>query len=220
MFSISFGSLPALRVVAARPDDVAGLVAFGGYAEWDEAMRFCLHGGDGVPHDPVNRPVVYLNLVDAPDAVRAAWRAYVVETWGSVDMKQEAAWRAVADRIAAGLAAPHRELFLQGCGAVPGGTALVEAAIGAEDREWLDPRPHLGTIRCPVHLVHGRDDDVIPYTQSARIAEALPDAARAQVLLTGLYGHTGQAGVRLGVLFRELRSMLAILRAITESPGA
>lgn len=220
VFSISFGSLPALRLVAARPDEVAGLVVFGGYAEWDEAMRFCLHGGDGVPHDPVNRPVVYLNLVDAPEEVAAAWRAYVVETWGSEAMKAEAAWRAVAARIAEGLDARHRELFLQGCGAVPGGTALVEAAIDAADRGWLDPRPQLGTIRCPVHLVHGRDDDVIPYTQSERIAAALPEAARRKVLLTGLYGHTGQAGVGLGALLRELRSMLAIVRAIAESPDA
>ncbi len=213
VFSISFGSFPALRLAAARPGEIASLVVFGGFADWEETMRFCLNGAPGFPHDPLNRPVVFLNLLDAPDAVAHAWRAFVVETWGRPEMKADAAWRPVAERLAAALDPSHRLLFRQGCGLAPG-ARLIDDALESDRRPWLDPRPHLASLRSRVHLVHGRDDDVIPFTQSQRLAESIP---HARVLLTGLYDHTGQAKLRPGTLWRELRTMVAIVRALAAS---
>ena len=212
VLSISFGSLPALRLAASRTDDIASLLVFGGFADWQETVRFSLHGGDGVPYDPLNKPAVFLNTVAAPEPVRAAWMAYVRETWGREDAKQEVLWRGIAERIASGLGHGHRTLFLRGCGVLPGGPEWVAEALAETHHDWLDPRPHLSAIRCPVTIVHGRDDDVIPHTQAELLAAALP---HARVLLTGLFGHSGHAG---GSVLRELRTMVAILRAIASGP--
>ncbi len=216
VFSISFGSLPALRLAATRSPEMGALVVFGGYADWQDTVRFCLHGTPGRPHDPLNRPVVFLNTVSAPAAVEAAWRAFVHETWGDKAMKAEPAWTAVAERLGRPLEAPDRRLFLQGCGIEPGGPALVKAAL-TTDQSWLDPRPHLASITCPVHLVHGAEDDVIPYTEAERLARHLPPTAHPAVHITGLYGHGGGAGVRAGALLEELRTMTVVLNAIVRS---
>jgi pimeloyl-ACP methyl ester carboxylesterase len=230
VFSISFGSMPALRL-AADPDyadRVGGLVCFGGYADFRETIRFCLSGGEGLPHDPLNRPVVYINLIDHLDGVPddpaellAAWDRYVRATWGRIHMKEKRNYAPVAEKIAESLPEDQRELFLQGCDVVPGGEerGLEALARGAKDFEYLDPRPHFAAIHCPVFVVHGRDDDVIPFTQAEKIGAALPPAAGARVYLTGMYAHTGGTGLvsflqKAKAVPEELRSMVGILAAI------
>jgi pimeloyl-ACP methyl ester carboxylesterase len=236
VFSISFGSLPALWLAGHPPtrDRIGGLLVFGGYARWTETIRFCLTGQlDGAapgPRDPLNQPVVFMNLIDEldgappnPAPLLATWRRYVEATWGRDEMKRGDAHVEVARRMATELPASMRELFLIGCGAVPGGVELANAAL-ARSRErtgFLDPARHTAGIRCPVHLVHGVDDDVIPYQQSA-LAELLPAEARPQVHLTGLYGHTSRAGSGRGpaALARELATMGRILRAFVAAGRA
>lgn len=234
VFSISFGSLLALRLAGElRPDQVGALVLFGGYADWDATIRFCLTGeldaggaGDRPARDPLNQPVVFMNLIDAvmecagttadPAPLLAGWRRYVEATWGREEMKQGGRHREVARRMAIEIPAPLRALFLVGCGAEPGGYELVQAALARDTPAFLDPRPHLRGVRGPVFLVHGIDDDVIPYPQSARLAEALPPHVVRQVHLTGLYGHTRKASAGALVrsaplLYRELVTMARIL---------
>ncbi|MCB9546577.1 MAG: alpha/beta hydrolase [Myxococcales bacterium] len=220
--SISFGSLLALRVAAARPDQVGEVLVFGGYAEWDAAMRFSLTGGGGVPHDPLNHPVSFMNLVEHlpgapadPAPLLAAWRQYVEATWGRPEMKAPDAWPPVVRGIAETLPAPLQPLFLRGCGLAPGALGLVEEALRrAGGRDFLDARPYLADLQTRVHLVHGMDDDVIPYTQAALLEAALPPGVHAGTHITGLYGHTGHAARGPGALFKELGAMLHILRAL------
>ncbi len=225
VMSISFGSLPALSLAARRSDELAGVLVFGGYADVGDALRFCLHGAPGVPRDPLNAPVVFLNLLEhlpVEDAGRerlaGAWRRFVEATWGRPEMKAPDRWPAVARALAAELPAADRPLFLTTCGVEPGGAELLETALAAaRDRHaWLDPRPHLAAIRCPVHVVHGAEDDVIPWQHARRLYEALPPAARAGLHVTGLYDHTGHSGA---ASLREARTLLGILRAITATAG-
>lgn len=236
VFSISFGSLPALHLAAhaRRADRIGGLISFGGYADWESTIQFCLTGLiDGRAHgarDPLNQPVVFMNLIDAVGelagvaprdrpALLEAWRGYVEATWGRAEMKVAGRYQSVARVRSAALPASLRELYLIGCGAAPGGAALAARALAATPggSTFLDPRPHLGRIRCPVHLVHGIDDDVIPYVESQKLGAALAAHAPANVHLTGLYGHTSRAGDRAGrgavALGRELHTMTRILRA-------
>lgn len=221
IFSISFGSLPALRVAGARADRVGSVLVFGGYARWKAALRFSITGGDGVPHDPLNRPVVFMNLVDYlpgapadPTMLLTAWRRYVHATWGRPEMKVDGAWQAVAKDICDGLPPGLQRLFRLGCGLAPGALDVAEAALAAsgQTRAWLDPRPHLGAITCPVVVVHGADDDVIPHTEARVLYDALPARVRAGLFVSGLYGHTGKAGG--GTALRELRTMLGVLKAM------
>jgi pimeloyl-ACP methyl ester carboxylesterase len=225
IFSISFGSLLALRLAAspARAEQVGAAVIFGGYADWEATVHFCLTGEiDGRPHgrrDPLNQPVVFMNLIDAlpgapaePAPLLAAWRAYVEATWGRQEMKEGGRHAEVARAMAANVPETLRPLFLIGCGAEPGGHALCAAALAQAAPAFLDPRPHLGDLRCPVHVIHGVDDDVIPYPQAHALAAALPPHVPRSVHVTGMYGHTGRAGIGAApALARELYTMVRIL---------
>jgi pimeloyl-ACP methyl ester carboxylesterase len=231
-FSVSFGSMPALRLAAARSGDLASLIVFGGFADFRRTLRFALTGEGGRAHDPLNAPAVFINLVDylgVDEADRTtlccAWREQCKRTWGKEENKRPEVYRAVARELAAKLPPRLRDLFLLGARAHPAGDAeTVACALAALERagnafDWIDPRPHLAGIRCEVHLVHGRDDDVIPFEESEALARALPSDAPARRHLTGLYGHTRSAGVaalagHARAAAREVEALFGILSAI------
>jgi pimeloyl-ACP methyl ester carboxylesterase len=217
VFSISFGSLLAFALAAERPAAVDRLVVFGGYADFATTMRFCLTGEH---RDPLNQPVVMMNLLDhvAHDpaqrgALVAAWRRYVEATWGRPEMKARDRFVAIAEQLAPDVPAAVRELFLVGIGARPGAWELAEPALARFDSRALDPKPYLPRVRCRVDLVHGADDDVIPFQQSHELAARLV-AADVRVHITGMYGHTGASAARIRAIPKELSTMLRVLRAL------
>ena len=220
-FSISFGSLLALAAAAARPGAFERIVVFGGYADFHEAMEFCLTGAG---RDPLNQPVVLMNLLDhiaatpalharERPALIAAWRGYVERVWGRPEMKAPERYLAVAEELAPAVPAGVRELFLIGVGARPGAWELVKPALARADRRDLDPRPLLDRITGRVDLVHGTDDDVIPFQHAHALAAGLANAD-VRVHITGLYGHTGAGFGRLAALPRELATMFRVLFAL------
>ena len=222
VFSISFGSLLAFALAAARGDELAGLVIFGGYADFHETMKFCLTGqvasGRAANRDPLNQPVVLMNLLGDmrppcadPDAVSAGWRAYVERTWGRPEMKARERFTAIADELAPSVPEAVRELFHIGIGTRPGAEALAMDALTRFAADQLDPTPYLARVRGRVDLVHGVDDDVIPFEHSHALAEKLI-AADVHVHVTGLYGHTGAQTPKLSVLAAELATMARVLR--------
>jgi pimeloyl-ACP methyl ester carboxylesterase len=218
VFSISFGSLLAFALAAERGEQIARLVVFGGYADFHETMRYCLTG-DG--RDPLNQSVVLLNLLDhiAHDrthraALIAGWRQFVEATWGRPELKARERFVAIAEQLADHVPAAVRELFLVGVGARPGAWAIAEPALAAFDARELDPSPYLPRVIGRVELVHGADDDVIPFAQSHALASKLT-AAQVRVHITGMYGHTGTSSARLAALPRELATMLRVLRTLS-----
>lgn len=222
VFSISFGSLLAFALAAKHGAALDGVVVFGGYADFHETMRFCLEGevasGRRAVRDPLNQSVVLLNLLDHLEcadraAIAAAWRAYVERTWGRPEMKARERFTAVAEAMAPDVPASVRELFLVGVGARPGAAALARPALARFDARALDPSPYLAQIRGRVDLVHGTDDDVIPFEQSHALAARLT-RAEARVHITGMYGHTGASALRLGAAAQELATMLRVLRVL------
>jgi fermentation-respiration switch protein FrsA (DUF1100 family) len=72
--------------------------------------------------------------------------------------------------------------------------ALLDA-LSPETRELLEalsPARHLGRVRARLLVVHGKDDPAIPFTESLRLAAAVPD--RSRLVLVELIGHVeGQA---------------------------
>ena len=224
VFSISFGSLLAFALAAERPELADRLVIFGGYADFAETLRFCVTGrvasGREATRDPLNQPVVLLNLLagipHAPEhraALEAGWRTYIERVWGRPEMKTDGRYQAIAHELAPSVPAPVRELFLVGIGAQPGAWELAEAALPHVDVSALDPRPHLARIRGRVELVHGADDDVIPFEHAHLLAQRLPEAD-PRVHVTGLYGHTGASFGKLLALPRELATMIRVLRIL------
>ncbi len=241
LFSISFGSLLALRLAASpkHRDAVGGVVIFGGYADWEETARFILTGeiADGVrlPFDPLSAPAVLVNLLEDipgapadPQKLVDLWLRFADSTWRDPAAKIGDRYRDIARAMADELPPEQRELFLVGCGAEPGAWELCRPACERRRREgtFLDPLPHLDGLRCPVHIIHGVDDDVIPYVQAKKLANAMPGHVRTGVHITGLYGHTESTGDAKSA-FRallsalgETRTSLASLRAMVGAATA
>ena len=223
VFSISFGSLPTLRLAAnpAFADVLGGVVLYGGYGDFVATMRFAL-GADGRPRDLLNPPAIFINLgremdgAPPTDALEIAWRDFTLRTWERPEMKDPSRMRVVVDELAQRFTGAEREFFLLGCGIGDGGLARAEAAIAkvAARYHYLDPRPHLTRVRCPVTIVHGVDDDVIPHEQATLIRAALQPHTRVQMYLTGLYGHTGAAKPGPRALAKEAAALLGMMRAL------
>ncbi|MBS2011636.1 MAG: hypothetical protein JST00_01885 [Deltaproteobacteria bacterium] len=228
VFSISFGSRPAIELCASeRGARATSLVLFGGFCDFDATVRFAITGRAthegrtiAIDHDPLNAPVVHLNLLEAHDAsldkgaLAIAMRRMVHETWGKNELKRGEARAPHALAIARELAAPERAFFLTACGLEGSVEALLEAGLArAGDRfAWADPRPFLARMRPRVVIVHGRDDDVIPWSEALSLAKALPASHPHEVIFTGLYGHTGSALPSPSALARELRSLTRVVR--------
>lgn len=235
LFSISFGSMPAIELCAraTHRDRVGALVVFGGFADFHATVRFAItgvaeHQGRRVElaRDPLNSPAVFLNLLEHLEldgdrsALEAAWYAMVERTWGRMELKAPGARDPFAAAIAAGLPAELRELFLVGCGLGPGARGRLEAGLeAAGDRfAFFDPRPHLARVRAPVSLLHGKDDDVIPWFEAEKIRNALPPGHPHRILITGMASHTGVGMPAPRELARELVTMLATAREIGQAP--
>jgi len=231
IFSISFGSQPAIALAArdTHRDRVGALVLFGGFADFQASVRFCLtgraaHGGAelAMTHDPLNAPVVWMHLLDElqlpcdRERVLAAWQEMVERTWGKMELKAKGARDPIAHEIATRLDERDRDVFLLGCGLRDGGAAHLETALPkiGVTYAFTDPRPLLAKVRCPIAIVHGRDDDVIPWFEAEKLRAAAP---HARVLITGLYGHTGAASVSPGALLRELATMVSVVRTLANA---
>ncbi|MBX7194996.1 MAG: hypothetical protein K1X94_23280 [Sandaracinaceae bacterium] len=233
MMSISFGSMPALRIAARRGESLANVLIFGGFADFRRTLRFAIGDGssnNGRAHDPLNAPAVVTNLLpflgaaeglesDADrERLRRAMLTYCTRTWGRPAMKVDRAYVPVAQAIAAELEGPMRAFFLRACRVEPGIEPVIEAALAraGDHFDWIDPRPAFASIHRPVTLVHGVTDDVIPFEESRALLEALAPHTEVSLLLTGLYGHTHVDGVGHGPreLAGELVAMVRILRAM------
>lgn len=236
VFSVSFGSLPTLTLAAreSHRDRIGALVIFGGFSSFSTTIRFCLTGHAthegrslSLPHDPLNAPVVWshlLPLLDAEvidrDAILAAWRTMVERTWGRPELKTKGARDPIAHAIGGGLDPVDREVFLLGCGLRPGAEAHLARIEPRLDAlyAFADPRPHLRHVRAPVALVHGRDDDVIPWFEAERLRDALPSDLPVKTLITGLYGHTGAALPSPREVATEVTTMLRVIDALVSAP--
>jgi pimeloyl-ACP methyl ester carboxylesterase len=235
LFSISFGSLPAIEVAASDRfrDALGALVLFGGFFSFNASIRFAItkrafrEGRSiDVPHDPTNSPAVFINLVDhlpdapVPDELKRAWLEMTRKTWGRPDLRPEDKRWPIAEAIAAELPEEARDLFLVGCGLRAGGGALLEVGLAraGDHFAFTDPSPHLARIAVPIVIGHGRDDDVIPYSEAQKLAEALPIGHRHRVHITGMYGHTGSAIPTPSELTAEAKELMDVLYSLVDAP--
>jgi pimeloyl-ACP methyl ester carboxylesterase len=230
LFSISFGSWPALETAARLGSEIDGVITFGGYAEFEAAVRFCVDGvmrgpeGDDVQlaRDPLNSPALFLNVLPYLAAgsdtteLESAWREMTYRTWGKMELKAPGRLLPFARELEPSVPAQQRELFLIGCGVLPGAGELVQAALerAGQAMGFASPKHALGRIECPVVICHGRDDDVIPWGEALKLHAALEPRVPTRLLLTGLFGHTGAERPTLRLLLREASTLLAIARTL------
>jgi pimeloyl-ACP methyl ester carboxylesterase len=235
IFSISFGSMPGIEVAAraSHRDRVGTLVVFGGFADFEATVRFAVTGVTEhrgrryeLPRDPLNGPAVFANMlpfIDVPGdraALEAAWMEMAVATWGRKELKAPGARDPFAHAIATKLPPELRTLFLMGCHLAPGAAdKLEEGFAGAGDAfTFFDPRPHLANVRAPVVVIHGRDDDVIPWFESEKIVTALPPEHPRRLIVTGMASHTGALLPPPRELAQEVTALLATVTSIHQAP--
>lgn len=236
LFSISFGSLPALAVAAdpERRDRVGAVVVFGGYCDFSSTIRFCISGRAfdeaqrpvELPHDPLNPPAVFVNLVPYlegahdPEPLAEAWREMARRTWGQLDMRPAARRQPVAEALAARLAARDRELFMAGCGLGDGGPPLLEVGLAraGDELAFANAERLLPNIAAPVVICHGRDDDVIPYVEAYKLKSGLRGNHPHRLFVTGLFGHTGSSELSADALKEELGTLRDMIMALVDAP--
>ncbi|MGH7577316.1 MAG: alpha/beta hydrolase family protein [Longimicrobiales bacterium] len=82
----------------------------------------------------------------------------------------------------------------------------------------IDPRPLLDDVRTPVLLAHGRDDRLIPFTETIRLSRALAPETVRGCTITSLFAHSGGTRPGLGAigLAREAARFYGLLRGVLE----
>jgi len=230
LFSISFGSWPALEVAARQPELVDAVITFGGYADFHATVQFCadgvvhLPGGERAlrPFDPLNPPALFVNLLpwlDAPaeahEPLAEAWRELAYRTWGRMELKAPGRLAPFVESVAEGLPEEQRALFRVGCGASPGTATLVAEALARAGAafDFASPREALRRLSCPVVVCHGRDDDVIPWTEAEALHAALAGRP-SRLFVTGLYDHTGSALPSPRAAVSEAATLLGLARVL------
>lgn len=237
----SFGAPQAIAASGAPGvrGRCAGTVAFGGYAGLADTVRFQITGrhrddeGRELRHrpDPYGRWIVAGNYLTAIPGLEG--RVDLAEAL--LELAREAgdrgipSWDPRLDAFKAGVrdgvAPDDRPLFdLLLRGAENGsdaarGRELADALADAAERTdpAIDAVARFDHVAGPVHILHGRNDHLIPYTEAERLAAALPDDVERRVTVTRLFGHSAQdpfpwlSGPRESFrFFRALARMLKV----------
>ena len=213
----SFGAPHAIGAWADPKlrDEIGAACGFGGYCSLRHTFRFMMTGRYNIggkeaylKPDPYGRWVVaanYLTAVpgweeatDVAEALRTlachageigatSWHALydpiIHDLRGSIAKERQNLF----DLFAPGSKAdsPRHEAFLIG-------EQLEEAARLTDPA--LDPTSALGAVKGTVHLLHGRMDHLIPYSESQSLATALRGAS-PRLTITRLFNHSAQDAI-------------------------
>jgi dienelactone hydrolase len=235
LVGFSFGAPHAIASAAAERirDDVAGVCGFGGYCSIEDTIRFMMcgrHAWGGTEHhlrpDPYGRWIVganYLTTVpghsDAGDVAQAL-RALARHAGDVGDPSWDPVYDPVIHRLRSDVAPGRRSLFdlfapLSGAEVSPEPADELAEALAEGGRRkdpLIDPTEAFRRVEADVHILHGRRDHLIPFTESLRLAEALT-RADSRLTVTRLFGHSSQERVPIGAALTELP---AFVRALSD----
>lgn len=212
----SFGATHSL-IAASDPvleGHLAGVAAWGGYADIHRAVRFAFlgtHELDGQEHrlepDPYGRWIFagnYLHLLPEHTADRALSDALLgiareagrlgVMSWSPETDVLKAAGRAeltpgqreLFDLIAPPAEVPYTDGERTRLEKLAG--EMTERAVAAEP--LLDARGYLERVPVPVFLAHGRGDRLMPWTELERLRRAIPSERVVFSAVTSLFAHS------------------------------
>jgi hypothetical protein len=218
----SFGGPQAIRVAAdpTLAGALRGVLSWGGYAGLEAAIRFQFTGeAEANPlvrrrPDPYGRWVLGANHLtavpgcEAMGDVAAGLRELALRSGRHEFDDPDPSADPLKAALRATVAPGHREIWdLFVTSAARGaelarGDAPLPQALGpliealTETVRWrdpgLDPISGVGRISVPVRLLHGRDDVLIPWTETARLDGLLrPRSASIETTITGLFAHSG-----------------------------
>ena len=216
ILGFSFGGTQAI-VAAADPalrSFVRGIAAWGGYRDLHRLFRFGITGEhelDGVEYqlkpDPYGRWMMggnYLTGIPGFEGytdVAAAVRELALEAGRRRVYAWDPSYDADIRRVRATVAPEHQEVFdlfaplsdkqihdLPRAHVVAQG--LADAALRAEP--LLEPGPALRDLQVPTLIAHGRDDRLVPFTESLRLVRDLSPQVLRGLTITALFAHSGQ----------------------------
>jgi len=196
MFAFSYSVGPAL--LAALEADIRAQVRFvvgvGGYHDLPRAMRFFTtgwfeHGGQWqrITPDDTGRMVLVYSSLDylADGADRAVFDRMVAQR-----MRDSHADLSV---LAAELSTEAHAVYALAVNADPARFAELFARLPQAMRADIDQldlaRHDLGPLRARLVLVHGRNDNLIPYPESLALAAAVPEGQARVFLIQRVLGH-------------------------------
>ena len=236
LIGFSFGA-PQVIIAAAHQDvadQLAGVIGFGGYCDIESMVRFQMTGrfewGDATHRlrpDPYGRWIMggnhltsipeYQNAQDVSDAL---WRL-AVEAGERRILAWDPSYDTIKEQLRKQVSKDRREifdLFAPPSDREPAETEaeritplLTRAAMQAAP--LLDPLPFLSRVETPVQLIHGRNDRLIPYTETLRMEAAFPEKTRVDTTITALLDHSEQGG-RLASMGKEISEGAKLLRTL------
>ncbi|HEX9108905.1 MAG TPA: hypothetical protein VF832_16780 [Longimicrobiales bacterium] len=241
VIGFSFGATQALTALARDPvlaSEIRGIAAWGGYADVRRLFRFGITGNydwnDVAYHadpDPYGRWVMGGNYVTAVPGFEdagplaaalhrlaiAAGKAGVYAADAQMDpykVRERAQlspkYQELFDLFAPLTTQPHPDMARAAALSVE----LADAAVRADP--LLDPTPDLPHVPTRTFIAHGRDDRLVPFTESLRLARALPAGVLRSVTVTSLFSHSGGTTPDLGPIgvAREAGRFVRLLRGI------
>jgi len=237
LMGFSFG-VPQVLVAAGEPSlngTIRCVAGFGGYADLERAVRFLFRGSHeldgkvlfGDP-DPYGRWIVggnYLTLVPGFESANDVAHALLRLAREAGDQQVgswEAHFDALKDQLAAEVDPSRRPLFrafAPVAGELPDpqiSDVLAHGIAEAARRSspLFDPTLYLDRIQVPVRLIHGREDRLIPFTESLRLERRFPRTADVRVYLTGLFAHSQRENRRQPL--HELREQVRFIRILSD----
>lgn len=227
LIGFSFGCPQAM--IAAADDEVAPrlseVVGFGGYCDLTSTVRFQMTGVHRWANeklclrpDPYGRWIIGGNHItsvpefaDATDVAEALLQLAI-----EAGERRILAWDPSYDPLILRLRRTLSEerarlfdLFAPTSDAEVDFTRADEVAlkigrVAAACSPLLDPAPSLPGVRAIVRLIHGKQDHLIPFTETLRLSSRFPSETPVDTTITALFTHSDQEG-RLSSIRREVR---------------
>jgi pimeloyl-ACP methyl ester carboxylesterase len=240
LVGFSFGA-PQAIIAAADPTLTGRLslvLGYGGYCEPEPTVRFLFTGEHEwkgrrfrLPPDPYGRWVIganYLTSVpgyeDAHDVAQALWKL-AAEAGERRVLAWDPEYDPVKDAVVEEVSPERREIFrlFAPSSEMQPDPGRVEPLIKGLTAAFVassplsTPTPFLSDVRTPVHLFHGREDHLIPFSETLRLAERFGNHARVHASVTGLFGHSyrhralslAHQALEAGRFFMALRKVMA-----------
>lgn len=230
----SFGATQVLMASGdpAMRGHLNAVVGFGGYCDLGRMLR-CLFTGrhewqgdeQTLDPDPYGRWIVVGNYLTLLDEYREMHRlaAAALELAVEAGRRGEWAWGPHYDALKDELSrdftpdelrvwrtiAPKTDVPVNVEAA--GELAARFTAAALEHDPGLDPRPHLPHLHARIVLSHGRQDRLIPYTETLRLMSMLPPHVHASATITGLFAHSSGAWLHPIHWFRETATFVRLL---------
>lgn len=240
VFGFSFGATQALATLADSRlgDRIRALVAWGGYCDLHRLFHFGITGEheldgirDRVAPDPYGAWIMGANYITGIPRLAnytelAAALYELAQASGKAGIYAgDSHYDPLKARLRERLPPEQREVFRVFAPLATDPPAdqelvaelvhdLAEAALRADP--LLDPRPLIPDLRVRTAIAHGREDTLVPYTESLRLSRFLPPGTGAGCTITSLFAHSTGASRALNTLTRarETARFCAMLNRI------